>query len=560
MSHALLSALIVASILLATWMLLCVVMHATRAIHRGHVAVSIALAVVGVAVWSYVTIIIVFGSPKLGQLLIAAGWLLVAVYFFRMKAWRVPREATVAFILTAAILFINLGLLYLWKFDGSFWTLAQGRFVSGGLPSDNTLAAQFAEHIGLGKSTHPLAGDWNGSDRPPLQAGFILLFAGPAILIGQSATGAAAASVVAQMLWVPATFAFLRALGVSLRATMIAITFAALTSTIIVNSVFTWPKLLAAAMVLSALALLAAVGRADLRPRALFVGAVVASTLGLLAHGGTAFALPTVIVFAVWRLRKSGLRALARHAAWGAAALAVLYTPWLLFQRFVDPPGDRLLKWHLAGVIPITDQSFFAVLGHAYSSLTFGQIVSNKWANFREVFDVNLLRGVYPWSGESRGARNNAEFLFTSNALSLAVVIIVAMAVYALVVRARGKRIGSTDRRLGLACVATLPSLLAWVLIMFGPASTVVHQGSHVWIVILLTVPVAWLALRSDRAGWVVVALQGGLALYFLAPSWAPSPLRPWGLATLVAGLLLLGGAHVLARVGGEPPEPREVP
>jgi hypothetical protein len=551
MSHALLSAVIVASVLVATWMLLCVVMSATRVVHRGHIAVSIALGVVGVALASYLTIVIVFLSPTLGPLVVAAGWLAVAAYFVKVRAWRVPREVTAIFILTVAILFIHLGLLYLWQFDGSFWALAQGRFIPGGLPPDNTLPAQLAEHIGLGESTHQFVGDWNGSDRPPLQAGFILLLAGPAVLIGQSATGAAAASVVAQALWIPATFAFLRALAVSVRAAMIAITFAALTSTIIVNSVFTWPKLLAAAMILAALAMLASVGDSNLRARSLFIGAVVASTLGLLAHGGSAFALPTVVAFAVWKFRRSGWRVLLRHTAWGGVAFGVLYAPWFLFQRFVDPPGDRLLKWHLAGVVPITDEPFFTVLRHSYASLSFGQGVANKWANVRQVFDGDLLRGIYPPGTASRGARDSAEFLYTSNALSLALVLVIALAAYTLYLRVRGRRLRGTDRNLALACGATLPSLGAWALIMFGPATTLVHQGSHVWIVILLTVPVAWLALHSEWAAWIVVALQGWLALYFLAPPWNSSGLRPWGLATLLAGLLLVGAAHALAR-GGE--------
>ena len=559
MSHALLSAAIVASVLAATWMLLCVVMSATRVVHRGNTAVSVALAVVGVALASYLTIVIVFLSPTVGPIVIAAGWVAVAVYFIRVKAWRVPREVTAIFILAVAILFIHLGLLYLWQFDGSFWALAQDRFIPGGLPPDNILPAQLAEHIGLGESTHRFVGDWNGSDRPPIQAGFILLFAGPAVLIGESATGAAAASVVAQALWIPATFAFLRALGAPVRGAMIAITFAALTSTIIVNSVFTWPKLLAAAMTLAALAMLASIGDSDLRARSLFIGAVIASTLGLLAHGGSAFALPTVLVFVVWKYGRSGWGVLVRHTLWGAAAFGVLYAPWFLFQRFVDPPGDRLLKWHLAGAIPITDEPFLSVLRHSYASLTLGQIVANKWANFRLVFDGDLLRGVYPPGAASRGARNGAEFLYTSNALSFAAVLILALAAYVLIARVRGQRLGATDRRLALACVATLPSLVAWALIMFGPATTLVHQGSHAWLLILLTAPVAWLALHREWAAWLVVALQGLLALCFLTPPWIPSGLRPWGLATLLAGLLLAGAAHVVARFG-EATQPRDVP
>jgi len=557
MSHALLSAVIVASVLAALWVLMCVVIRATQGLHRGHVAVSAALAVVGVGLASYLTIVIVFVSPKLGPFAVAAGWLVVGAYFIRLKAWRVPREVTVVFILAVAVLLIHLGLLYLWQFDGGFWSLAQGRFIEGGLPPDNALPAQFAERIALGESTHQFVGDWNGSDRPPLQSGFILLVSGPAVLLRHASTGAAAASAVAQVLWVPATYAFLRALRVPFRSALIALTFAALTTTIVINSVFTWPKLLAAAFVLAALALLIALREPTAIARPLLVAAVAASTLGLLAHGGTAFALPTLVAVALWRLPRRRFGVLARDALWGAAAFATLYAPWLLFQRFVDPPGDRLLKWHLAGVLDVTDQSFLTVVTRAYSSLTPGEIVANKWANLERVFDLDVVRGLLPAGTASRGARSWAEFSSTTNALGVALLLLLAMAVASLVVRARGKRLGATDRGLAIACLATVPSIVAWAVIMFGPATTLVHQGSHVWIVILLTVPVGWLALHWEWAGWIVVALQGCLALLLLAPAWVPGEVRPVGVATLLAGLLLLGAVHAIARLGEGPRDSR---
>ncbi len=555
MPHALVSAATVAYVSFATWMMMCVAIRATRRIHRGNLATSVSLAVVGVALASYVTIVITFASPSVGRYAIGMGWLATAAYFVKTRAWRVPREATALFLLTAAIIFIHLGLLYLWQSDVGFWKLSEIRFVADHLPSDNTLPAQLAEKIGLGESTHPLAGDWNGSDRPPLQAGFILLLAGPAVVLREAATGAAAASVVAQALWVPATHAALRALRVPARISFMAITFAALTTTMVINAVFTWPKLLAAAMVLAAIALLLSVDIAATKTRWLFIAAVAAGTLGLLAHGGTAFAVPILVLIAWWRLRKHGIRALATNAAWGAVALAVLYVPWLLYQRLVDPPGDRLLKWHLAGVIPVTDESFSTVFARAYSSLSFGEVVANKWANVKEIFDPNLLRGLFPPGAASRASRNSAEFIFTSNALGLAVLILAAMLVHALVTRLRGQRLGDTDRRLALICAATLPSLAAWALIMFGPGTTVVHQGSHVWIILLLAVPLSWMALHVEWAGWAVVGLQGWMAFHFLSPPWDPAPVRPLGLATLLAGIVILAAAHVLVRLGEESPD-----
>jgi len=74
---------------------------------------------------------------------------------------------------------------------------------------------------------------------------------------------------------------------------------------------------------------------------------------------------------AAWHFRVLGLvplvaiRLLRRRVSWlawcaAAAAFALMSRPpWITYQRFYEPPGNRLLKWHLAGVIPPDERSFF---------------------------------------------------------------------------------------------------------------------------------------------------------------------------------------------------------
>ena len=82
---------------------------------------------------------------------------------------------------------------------------------------------------------------------------------------------------------------------------------------------------------------------------------------------------------------------------------------------------------------------------------------------------------------------------------------------------------------------------------MFSGGSTVVHTGSHLWILILLAVPAAWLA--STRVWLAVVAwvIQLALMLAVYLPFFGVSALRPSGMATLGAGLAILGGVAWLA-------------
>ena len=53
-----------------------------------------------------------------------------------------------------------------------------------------------------------------------------------------------------------------------------------------------------------------------------------------------------------------------------------------LSARYVDPPGNRLLKWHLAGVVPIDQRGVGETLWQSYRDLSPGQVVQNKQANF----------------------------------------------------------------------------------------------------------------------------------------------------------------------------------
>jgi hypothetical protein len=55
-------------------------------------------------------------------------------------------------------------------------------------------------------------------------------------------------------------------------------------------------------------------------------------------------------------------------------------------QKAHDPPGDQLLKWHLAGVENVDLRSFPAVLVTAYSNVSSKKIASNKLADFKLLY------------------------------------------------------------------------------------------------------------------------------------------------------------------------------
>jgi hypothetical protein len=167
-----------------------------------------------------------------------------------------------------------------------------------------------------------------------------------------------------------------------------------------VNTVYTWPKLFAGALVL---VVAAAILSRDVRPalRALIIGA--GSAFAFVAHGSSAFGLIGLVPI-LWMTRRDWRWS---HAITVALLAAAIYLPWSAYQRFVDPPGDRLIKWHLAGVIP-PDESVGAAqaIVESYREAGLEGSIVNKLYNVRTVLgDWSLyegqIRGANPQLGWS---------------------------------------------------------------------------------------------------------------------------------------------------------------
>ena len=92
-----------------------------------------------------------------------------------------------------------------------------------------------------------------------------------------------------------------------------------------------------------------------------------------------------------------------------AASFLATYLPWLVFQKVIDPPGDRLLKWMLAGHTQPTDRSFVDVLSSAYANIKFDDWVDGRLANLAVIgadavgHTKQLLGILFQWSAQPAG-------------------------------------------------------------------------------------------------------------------------------------------------------------
>jgi hypothetical protein len=522
--------------------------EATRALWRGRRYLAPAYAVGGFAIVSFLTFLAYWVAPVAGQVWSFGALILALIYLIVRRAWRAWRVALVLTLFTGGILVAYVGLLFLWVSPESDLFFQAARRFSHPLPIDNYIPTFFAERMSSGSSTAGIVLDWNGSDRPPLQAGFLLLVR-PLLFPTFGLGYGFAASVVAQMLWIPALYSCLRALGMRITQTYVVILFVALTGTTLINTVFTWPKMLSAALVLASVALLVDARRHPRRFAVGFVAAVVFFALAMLAHGVAAFTAPLVVAAGVVAYRRQSRGSIIRTTGIGIVAGLVTYLPWAIFQRFVDPPGDRLLKWHLAGEREHDPRGFIDVLADAYSHLSLGDWVAARVANLGSVFGGPLagpVGGPTCECGTLLELRRWSEYWVTTSAIGVALPLVLAVLVILLARRFRGARLRLGDRQFLWLTGGALASILFWCVVMFIPGSTVVHQGSQVWIMLLLAAPIAWLWERARAGAIIAVAVQGILAALLYIPSLDSGVLRPEFLAVLLLGIAAVAGAVLL--------------
>jgi len=436
-----------------------------------------------------------FGMAKivvLAALLIYFGWIAWR-HRLRERRWLAePLLITVLFFLVVLSLGFSAG-----GIDAPVLT-ARGRF-SQLLPEDNILPFIVAMELRSGHVASPLVGDWLASDRPPLQTGLYLL-----LVLRHHPV---AYQVVAAFL--QATYLFgAWGLAVALptparRLTMLA---CCLLPVAIINTFFTWPKLLAVGYLLLAFALLFRPRPPD-EPRAaagILIGGLAA--LAVLSHGSSAFALIgfaiAVAVFWAWPPLKTIVCA--------AATLLALYVPWMLYQQFIDPPGNRLLKWHLAGVIDIDPRGLFATLRDSYAALTWHDYLVGKLENVKTLIGTwpgNLAEIARLVAGDASIApavriADFFQFLPSLHVFSLALIVALVLLPF---MRADER----PQRDVALRTIVALAAIFAdFVILIFIPGQTINHVGTYASHVMATVFAVTVLSVRVPALALVFVGLQ----------------------------------------------------
>jgi hypothetical protein len=396
-------------------------------------------------------------------------------------------SAVLALWLLSAAMYLSAGLLY--HDNSAPGEYIQDRFFNYPLPPDNLLPFILGHAMYNHLQVRPtFFADIQSSDRPPLQTGFVLFqfrfWRSPELqylVLG----------VLLQTTWIPALWVLLTTMGIAGPALLSAIAIPALSQFAFVHDLFVWPKLLSAAFGLLALSCFGWFrSRRNTGSHAILCGLLTA--LAMLSHTGVVM---TVIAFAciavIWH------RPPMRWVVPFVLASGVLFLPWTLYQRFYDPPGNALLKLHLAGVID-RNRGLGTLLVENYQKLGLSGWLATKWINIKFLFwstgaEENfhgLTKFVLRWSG--------LKFFNIFPALGL------ANAGFFFRLLKTTKERAVPDRLLLVA----LASIGVWVLIMFAPESTAVHQGSFVTMILLFSALALYTEGYSRTAALVMIGLQ----------------------------------------------------
>ncbi|HEX5711874.1 MAG TPA: hypothetical protein VFX85_01015 [Solirubrobacterales bacterium] len=532
-----------------------VLFAARRGVDSVPLLLAIALAVSGglamLAFWAYYADRVLGESLSYFTILGSVGLIAWSVYGGRLDRKLLRQLATpLALWVLGSAFIVYFGFLH----GGTDQALGMAMYRFGTpMPNDNAIPFFFGEWFfdyGHGAPPPPFSGDWLASDRPPLQTGY-LLARRPLGGWHHAELQYQVLGVILQQLWIVGLWALLLAARVG-RLTRALVMVAVLLSPVaIVNGFFVWPKLLPAGLLLAAAALLMTPLWERLR-QSLWGAVLLAALFGLamLSHGSSIFGIVPLALFAAWRGLPSW--------RWIGVALAVgfvLLAPWSAYQKWGEPPGNRLIKWQLAGVIDLDDRGAGETLIDSYSEAGLGGTIHNKGQNFV------VISGGGPMAehlDEAAGAVADGDWeLFAEdfrNIFFFNLVPSLGLLLFALPALLLGRRRAAANPRewsFALGCFAVFAiGAVFWALLLFGneAARTVIHQGSYLLPILGLCGVVVGLRALFPRFALWFVAVNAALMLALYTPSFDPPPGSSYSLFAALAAVAALAGFVSVAR------------
>lgn len=163
--------------------------------------------------------------------------------------------------------------------------------------------------------------------------------------------------------------------------------------------------------------------------------------------------------------------------------MLVAYVPWMAYQAFYDPPGNVLIKMHLAGLEPDDPRGSLRAIADAYSALPLRTILENKLANLAAVagdaagwlhslgaLASGLGRFDLPAASDAAINMRGLAFVYLGPALG-------PLAIGPLLILAGVRLRTPAAHAARVAWLCALMIVLFWCATMFGPGTTQLQSG-----------------------------------------------------------------------------------
>ena len=423
-----------------------------------------------------------------------------------------------------------------YRFDPAIWS------------TDNQLPQLVAEASYQKRDLATLWGSWSVSDRPPLLSGVFLLARPIWAAFLSSGDNARllfyfyqVTGLVACSLWVIPVWVLLGIARLRVRQRLLIVLFMATLGPILFNSIYIWPKMLAGTLTLSGCLLLARGSEPDQSSgwRTALGGGLLVG-LGMMAHSGVVFGLPSAVLAALWRRR----RTLVRAALLSGFTAALVILPWLAWQKVENPPGNALIKFALAGTYGFNEKNVgvFETVRRAYATLTLRDWLAMRATAAATIIGIrepSELGPMYMRKMDAIGVRRLDDFAQLGRSMRVANIGWLILLVCLL----SGRRQGTTST-LSRSCAAWV--LIGLVGLLLNVAVTwsvhITHTQSYLSLLLLAVGLCTSVLLVPD---WMRRTLLTAHAAYFLVV-WFWSPLRHVNVAVGPLVACVLSGAMLL--------------
>ena len=391
------------------------------------------------------------------------------------------------------------------------------------LSNDNVIPRFAAEVVRAGESLIQPQAQWQTSDRTPLLSGIYLIFSFFTDTKTYQATG-----LIFQTLFFLSALQFLKQFQVRSKACFWILVALILSAFFHHSSVYLWPKLQSAHYVLLGLMLMTEATLTFLSEEQRWASAALCFVLAYLCHPGVIFCAPILLPFAVSHIGR--LKRLNAKVLLPLVPTALMFGIWIFYQKVINPPGDRLLKWHLAGETEMNRIPLLKLLIQNYSRMTWQEIIAVRFQNLKYQFAID--HGITTFRAWRR-----SEFLHTFQAFGLWWIGLLGLP------RLFAKNeIGEKAKKIAIGILA---AQLIWIAMIFLPDATPNHHNSYAtlsFIALLL-----WLGINElpRPICYMVTTLS---SIYFLfvwviaTPiefAWEASKLNLWDIP-LSIGLLIV--------------------